>query len=82
MAEGNENKDSKIIIDTPPPKPQVIRPKPEFLEEEAGHLDPKKEDPGMMESYGSFPVWMLKGIQMLTPDILVQKSPTKKKYRV
>lgn len=82
MAEEKENKDSKIIIDTPPPKPQRILPKPEFLEEETGRLDPRKEDPGMMESYGTFPVWMLKGIQMLTPDALVQKNPTKKKYRV
>ncbi len=28
------------------------------------------QEPGLLESYGSFPVWLLKIIQMLTPDFL------------
>ena len=39
-----------------------------------------KEDPGFMESIGSFPVWMLKIIDAITPDFLIKKaSPRKNK---
>ena len=38
-----------------------------------------KEDPGLMESIGSFPVWMLKIIDVITPDFLIKKTPPRKK---
>ena len=38
-----------------------------------------KEDPGFMESIGSFPVWMLKIIDIITPDFLIKKTPPPKK---
>ena len=32
-------------------------------------------EPGLFESYGTFPIWMLKAIQLATPDfLLVQKQ--------
>ena len=37
-----------------------------------------KEDPGIMESIGSFPVWMLKIIDVVTPDFLIKKVPPRK----
>ena len=39
----------------------------------------QKEEPGLMESYGSFPVWTLKLIDALTPEFLISKKPVKKK---
>jgi hypothetical protein len=39
----------------------------------------KKEEPGLMESYGSFPVWTLKLIDALTPEFLISKEPVEKK---
>jgi hypothetical protein len=36
------------------------------------------EEPGLTDSYGSFPVWMLKIINALTPEIL-QEPPTPEK---
>ena len=39
----------------------------------------QKEEPGLMESYGSFPVWTLKLIDALTPEFLISKEPLKKK---
>jgi hypothetical protein len=39
----------------------------------------QKEEPGLMESYGSFPVWSLKLIDALTPEFLITKGPVKKK---
>ena len=51
--------------------------------------DPKKTqeteggEPGILESYGSFPVWMLRLIQLVTPSFLISKTPPKKKnYRI
>ena len=38
-----------------------------------------KRDPGFMESIGSFPVWMLKIIDVITPDFLIKKTPPPKK---
>jgi hypothetical protein len=38
-----------------------------------------KEEPGLMESYGSFPVWTLKLIDALTPEFLISKEPLEKK---
>ena len=40
--------------------------------------NPRKEDPGIMESIGSFPVWMLKIIDIVTPDFLIKKDPPRK----
>jgi hypothetical protein len=37
-----------------------------------------REDPGIMESIGSFPVWMLRIIDMITPDFLIKKPPPRK----
>ena len=39
----------------------------------------EKEEPGMLESYGSFPVWSLKLIDAITPDFLISKEPVEKK---
>jgi hypothetical protein len=40
-------------------------------------------EPGILESYGSFPVWMLRLIQLVTPSFLISKTPPKKKdYRI
>ena len=39
----------------------------------------QKEEPGLMESYGSFPVWTLKLIDALTPEFLISKKPVEKK---
>ena len=38
-----------------------------------------KEEPGLMESYGSFPVWSLKLIDTLTPEFLISKEPIEKR---
>ena len=38
-----------------------------------------KADPGLMDSIGSFPVWMLKIIDIITPDFLIKKTPPPKK---
>jgi len=41
------------------------------------------EEPGLLDSFGTFPVWMLKIIQLITPSSLISKSPPeKKKYRL
>ncbi len=34
----------------------------------------KPEDMGILESYGSFPIWLLKGIQLVTPEFLISKT--------
>ena len=39
----------------------------------------QKKEPGLMESYGSFPVWTLKLIDALTPEFLISKEPVEKK---
>ena len=36
-------------------------------------------DPGLLESHGSFPVWLLKIIHLITPGFLISKTPPKKK---
>jgi hypothetical protein len=40
---------------------------------------PVKKEPALWESYGSFPVWMLKLISALTPGFLITKSPAPKR---
>ena len=39
----------------------------------------QKDEPGLMESYGSFPVWALKLIDALTPEFLISREPVEKK---
>ncbi len=40
-------------------------------------------EPGILESYGSFPVWLLRLIQLVTPSFLISKTlPKKKDYRI
>ena len=39
----------------------------------------QKEEPGLMESYGAFPVWSLKLIDAITPEFLISKEPVEKK---
>jgi hypothetical protein len=39
----------------------------------------KKKEPALWESYGSFPVWILKLINVLTPGFLISKSPAPKR---
>ena len=35
------------------------------------------EEPGLLETYGTFPVWMLKAIQLITPSFLIVQNPPK-----
>lgn len=37
----------------------------------------RNEEPGLFDSIGSFPVWLLKIIDLLTPDCLIKKAPPK-----
>lgn len=39
----------------------------------------KTEELGLFDSYGSFPVWALKLINIITPKFLIRKSPPEKK---
>ena len=54
------------------------------MNERSKAVEPPREEsqfanePGLTESLGSFPVWMLKAIDLLTPDFLIQKKKTKK----
>ena len=34
----------------------------------------QKEVLGLLETYGTFPIWMLKAIQAVTPDFLMEQS--------
>ena len=45
--------------------------------------EPEGAEPGILDSYGSFPVWLLRLIQLITPSSLISKTPPKKKdYRI
>ena len=48
-------------------------------EKKASENPEQKEEPGLMESYGSFPVWSLKLIDALTPEFLISKGPIEKR---
>ncbi len=39
----------------------------------------RHKEPGLFETIGSFPVWLIRIIQALTPDSLISKTPPKKK---
>jgi hypothetical protein len=56
---------------------------PENTEDRNKAQESEVEEPGILENYGSFPVWMLRLIQLVTPDFLISKTPPKKKdYRI
>ena len=40
---------------------------------------PPVKDPGLLDHFGSFPVWILRIIQLITPDFLISKTPPEKK---
>ena len=48
-------------------------------EKNSSAISEQKEEPGLMESYGSFPVWSLKLIDAITPEFLISKEPVEKK---
>ena len=48
-------------------------------EQNSSDISAQKEEPGLMESYGSFPVWSLKLIDALTPEFLISKEPIEKR---
>ena len=48
-------------------------------EQNSSDISEHKEEPGLMESYGSFPVWSLKLIDAITPEFLISKEPVEKK---
>ena len=48
-------------------------------EKNSSDISGQKDEPRLMESYGSFPVWSLKLIDALTPEFLISKEPVEKK---
>ena len=48
-------------------------------EKNSSDISEQKDEPRLMESYGSFPVWSLKLIDALTPEFLISKKPVEKK---
>ena len=48
-------------------------------EKNSSDISEQKEEPRLMESYGSFPVWSLKLIDAITPEFLISKEPVEKK---
>ena len=48
-------------------------------EKNSSDISEQKEEPGLMESYGSFLVWSLKLIDAITPEFLISKEPVEKK---
>jgi hypothetical protein len=40
-------------------------------------VPPEQKEPGLMDYYGSFPVWLLKIIDLLTPSIFKKPAPPK-----
>ena len=48
-------------------------------EKNSSDISEQKEEPGLMEWYGSFPVWSLKLIDAITPEFLISKEPVEKK---
>jgi hypothetical protein len=56
---------------------------PETREDQNKAPETESAEPGILENYGSFPVWMLRLIQLITPSFLISKTPPKKKnYRI
>ena len=48
-------------------------------EKNSSDISEEKEEPRLMEWYGSFPVWSLKLIDAITPEFLISKEPVEKK---
>ena len=48
-------------------------------EKNSSDISEQKDEPTLMESYGSFPVWSLKLIDAITPEFLISKEPVEKK---
>ena len=48
-------------------------------EKNSSDISEQKDEPRLMESYGSFPVWSLKLSDALTPEFLISKYPVEKK---
>ena len=48
-------------------------------EKNSSDISEQKDEPRLMESYGSFPVWSLKLIDALTQEFLISKEPVEKK---
>ncbi len=48
-------------------------------ENNSSDISKQKEEPRLMESYGSFPVCSLKLIDAITPEFLISKEPVDKK---
>lgn len=47
-------------------------------EEKIHQKEPVAQEPGMTDSIGSFPVWLLKIIDAFTPGFLISEPPKKK----
>ncbi len=45
----------------------------------AGTNAARSDEPGLLDTVGSFPVWLLKIIQFFTPESLITKTPPPKK---
>lgn len=87
----NQKSDIVILRRTAHPFLNLLKPffeepmaeSPETREGKPPGAKPESRDPGLLESYGSFPVWLLKLIQLMTPSFLISKTPPKKKdYRI
>lgn len=52
-----------------------MKEKPDPIETETKINPPPPQELGLFDSYGSFPVWMLKLIDLATPDFLNRKPP-------
>ncbi len=48
-------------------------------ENNSSDISEQKEEPRLMESYGSFPVWSHMLIDAITPEFLISKKPVEKK---
>ena len=56
---------------------------PEIQKQSGKVPEAENAEPGILENYGTFPVWMLRLIQLITPSALISKTPPKKKdYRI
>lgn len=42
---------------------------------ETGKISQPREEPGLFDTIGSFPVWMLRIIDFLTPAFLIKRPP-------
>lgn len=52
---------------------------PDANESKTPATNSESKEPGILENYGTFPMWLLKIILFLTPSFLTSKTPPKKK---